>query len=214
MFIDLTGRRFGKLIVINRTEDMIYKSGTHVAMWECLCDCGNEKIIAGTSLKSGCTKSCGCYHMQRITESNSTHKKSNTRLYRIWKHMIDRCNNNKSDAYKYYGGRGISICKDWHNIELFFEWSFCNGYDDSLTLDRLDTNGNYDPENCRWATRKEQANNTSRNVNLFFNGKTQNISQWASETGIKFATIWSRLKLGWNIEDALTKPVKHREVKQ
>ena len=137
------------------------------------------------------------------------HGKRNTRLYTIWRSMRQRCYNPKTNRYKNYGGRGITVCEEWNNsFTAFHEWATANGYEDNLTLERKDVNGNYEPSNCRWATYKEQANNMSNSVHLTYNGETHTMAEWADITGIKKATIWERLKKGWSIDDALTiKPV-------
>lgn len=136
------------------------------------------------------------------------HGDSHTRLYKIWKSMKGRCYLTSNTSYKRYGARGIRVCSEWHDYQIFRKWTLDNGYDDSLTIDRIDVNGDYEPNNCRWATPKEQANNTRRNRNLTAFGKTLTMTQWSEITGIKVATIWARLHKGWNTEDALSKAVK------
>ena len=152
---DLTGQRFGRLTVLERAGSK--RSG---ATWLCICDCGETKIVESHNLVSGNTKSCGCYMRQRQSESNKTHGRSGTRLHRIWKAMHTRCYNEKFFAFKHYGGRGIRICDEWlQDFPAFERWAVSHGYRDDLTIDRIDANGNYCPDNCRWVTMAEQNQN-------------------------------------------------------
>lgn len=197
--VSLEGKRYGSLIVVRRSnEDIPYKR----SKWLCQCDCGKQCIRTQTSLVSNKSFSCGCLKRQR----RKTHGCAGRSIYKIWLGMKARCLNPNFHAYPNYGGRGISICERWMNFEHFLEDM---GDRPSLkhTLDRVDNNGSYCKENCRWATRVEQSRNTRKNHNIKFNGITKCLKDWQRETGI--TSIGVRLQNGWTIEEALTVPAKH-----
>lgn len=201
---DLTGKRFGRLVVIERAGNS--KNGRN-STWRCKCDCGRETTVIGTLLRNGHTQSCGCYGKSRLGENNYKHGKKNKRLYGVWCNMRQRCNDENFVGYKYYGGRGITVCEEWQEYLPFHDWAMGNGYREGLSIDRIDVDGNYCPENCRWATTKEQNNNTRANHRLSYNGETHTMSEWAEITGINMQTLWQRIKRGWTTEKALTTPV-------
>lgn len=204
--LNLTGKRFGKLVVIKTAGKT--KNGAY--LWQCKCDCGNEIIANVGNLKNGHTKSCGCLRVDRCKTNFTKHGLEHTRLYGIWSDMRLRCYDEKNIAYHRYGGRGITICDEWKNdVKAFYDWATANGYKDSLTIDRINNDGNYCPENCRWATVKEQASNRRSNILVTHNGKTQTMKKWANEVGTPYKVVWARMqKLGWSAERALTEPVK------
>jgi hypothetical protein len=204
--VDITGKKFGKLTVI-RQEYIKH----HRVYWLCKCDCGNEYIAKGERLKNGHTKSCGCYKREIWRNGNAkrTHGETKTRLYRIWNGMLSRCENpNREKFKKDYQDRGITICAEWHKYEVFRDWAIANGYADGLTIDRIDNDQGYSPDNCRWTTAKVQGNNKRNNRNFTYNNETRTIAQWSDITGIKYGTMYARLIIqGWNTEDAITTPV-------
>jgi hypothetical protein len=199
--INLIGLRYGKLVVTERTENDKWGK----SQWRCICDCGNKKVIAGSSLKKGLTNSCGCLRKQVMKERHIKHGFSKIeRLYFIWCGMKVRCKNPNSKAFPDYGGRGIIVCDEWVSDYLNFrDWALSNGYTDGLSIDRKDNDGNYEPTNCRWVTEKIQANNTRTNHLLTLGNKTKTLSEWAKDTGIKRETIMMRIRLGWSVNEAL-----------
>lgn len=204
---DLTGQKFGKLTVISFAG---YKNG---ANWLCKCDCGNYVTVIGKNMRYGKTTSCGCIRTEMLLKKFTKHGdgslKNTTRLYKIWKNMRSRCYNSNNPNFKYYGGRGIKICEEWYgSYSCFRDWSLSNGYSENLTIDRIDVNGNYEPSNCRWATRKEQSLNTRSNRYIEYNGETKTLSEWSKIFGLYHKTIAYRLNHGWSVEKALTTPTR------
>lgn len=157
--------------------------------------------------------SCGCLRKELVRKKNLVHGKTGTPLHRVWCQMKQRCDNKSDKAYKNYGGRGIGVCEEWGEFEVFYQWSIQNGYRKGLTLERNDVNGDYGPENCSWIPFKEQSKNRRTNNYLTLNGTTKTLSEWARCLGINRKTICDRLRRGWSVEEALTKPVKTKEEK-
>lgn len=206
--IDLTGMQFGRLTVLKRVEKPLGSKETG-AFWLCKCSCGHDIVVYGNKLRSGHTKSCGCYRRDTSIIVDTKHGMKNTRLYRVWKHMKARCLNPNDKRYKDYGGRGIQICDDWKNdFASFYKWAVSNGYNNNLSIERIDVNGNYCPENCKWIKMAEQAWNKRNSYKLTLNGETHCISEWAQITGIPVTTLTARIKEnGWDVEKALTTPI-------
>lgn len=185
--------------------------------WLFKCDCGNYYVSTPDRVfkPNHPVKSCGCLNDKQRKSGNNrrTHGKHDTRLYRIWQAMKNRCyNKNAPDYQKWYGGRGIKMCDEWKNNFLsFYEWSINNGYSDELSIDRINYNGDYEPSNCRWATTKEQANNTKGCRNIEYNGETHTMMEWSEILGINYWVINTRLNTyKWSVERAFTQPVKRR----
>lgn len=194
---DLSGQAFGKLIVLRRGENT--KSGN--ARWVCQCDCGKVSSVVGSHLRSGHTRSCGC---NLISDQAKGHAKE--RIYRIWTGMHRRCYNPDSDNYKWYGGSGIEICKEWHDFLTFRKWALENSYTDKLSIDRIDSEGDYSPENCRWQTQKQQMNNVSSNKIISYKGKEYTQSEFAEKYNLKYHTVRNRLRLGWSLNRIVNTP--------
>lgn len=195
---DITGQIYGKLTVI----EPAYKGKDGAQKWRCKCECGNETVVDGRNLRSGQTKSCGCL---KSVSHTVVHGMTNSREWRSWMRMRARCLNSNSKDYERYGGRGIKICRQWEN-------DFARFYDDmgkcpnGFTLDRIDVNGDYTPDNCRWADTITQNNNKRNNVYLELYGKRKTITQWAKHIGIAGSTLKGRLDRGWSLKKALTTP--------
>lgn len=193
--LDITGNRYGKLTAFRYS----HTGKNHMQYWVFKCDCGKEITTRKTGVINGHCKSCGCLQKEiaknEVVKHSAKHKESKTRLYRIWKLMHARC---KDKSVKYYGAKGIEVCLEWSDYTVFKKWAIENGYKENLTIDRIDYNGNYEPNNCRWATYKEQAQNTSRNHFITHNGETKCIAEWCRELNIKVSTFCQRMKKGLN----------------
>ena len=198
--LDLRGMRFGKLVV-----QRLHHKDNGTVWWECLCDCGKLKVVRASCLRQGTVQSCGCM----LRAAHVTHGDSRTRLHNIWLNMKGRCTNPNHPRYHHYGGRGITVCAEWSNsFAAFRDWALDNGYRDDLSIDRINNDGNYCPENCRFTNLIQQANNKSNNYHITYNGRTQTINEWAREFGISVKTLRSRLERSkWSIKDALLTPV-------
>lgn len=217
---DLTGQNFNRWTVLEYAGKDKYNN----ALWLCECNCKDKtrRIVNGNNLRRGISTSCGCWQrelakencIERNTETGAQYAKKHglryTRIYTIWSGMIDRCYRENNKHYKDYGGRGINVCDEWRNdVKAFYDWSMNNGYMDDLSIDRIDVNGNYEPNNCRWATIDEQANNKRHNRMYTYGNKTQTLKQWADEYNINYHTLISRIdEFDWDFEKALTTQTK------
>lgn len=191
---DLTGKQFGRLTVIEKSGYV----GKKIA-WLCKCECDNTTIVSGSNLVTKAVQSCGC-----LNKANTKHGMRYTKIYKIWESMKRRCLNPKVERYMSYGGRGIKFCDEWNNFIPFYEWAKSAGYKEGLSIDRIDVDGNYEPNNCRWITMKEQSNNKTTSNFVTYKGEIKTIPNVAEETKIPYFRLYQRIvKLGWNIERAV-----------
>lgn len=190
---DLTGEKFGKLEVIGIAE-----TNTRKTYWICKCECGNYKNVRSDSLICGAIKSCGCLKKQQDKinlTANHSHKQSGTRLYKIWQGIKRRCYKKYDARYHRYGERGIKVCDEWKdNFINFYNWANNNGYSDELTIDRIDNNKNYTPENCRWVSIKTQCNNRSTNIKITIGNATKTLTEWCNIFELDYRKILGRYK--------------------
>jgi len=203
--IELMGQTFGRLTVFKEVKK---RKNNHV-VWLCRCKCGNSKQVRGSGLTSLRTQSCGCYKRERTSEAHKIHGeagKNETRMYRTWANMIKRCVGNK---LKDYGGRGIEVCEAWKKFIVFRDWALAHGYREDLEIDRIDNDGNYCPNNCRWTTRKVNARNTSRTKWFTIDGVRISLPEWCERYNMPYGVVYQRLTRGWDIVKALATPVKN-----
>lgn len=210
----IKGMIFGRLTVIEKRGVARNRS----SMWACLCTCGKEVVVIGSSLKNGNTRSCGCLRKERLVASITTHGLSGgrhftPRLYRIWRNMKSRCNNKNTPKFKNHGGRGIALCEEWNRYENFHTWAVGSGYSDNLTIDRRDNNEGYFPENCRWVTARDQGNNKRTNHRVAIGETTKTISEWCDGDLKKANAVYGRInRYGWTPEKAVLTPIRPRRM--
>lgn len=205
--LHLENLRFGYLTVICENG----RTNRGDVLWRCKCDCGNIILVKSVNLSHGYVKSCGCMTTNMIREKNSGHGLCDTKLYSVWGGMKSRCYDSKNREYNNYGGRGINVCEEWKkDFVSFYTWAINNGFRDDLTIDRIDNNKGYSPDNCRWITNREQQRNKRNTIYLTYGGIEKSLSEWSEVTGISRSTIKSRMKLGWTVEEALETPVGTR----
>ena len=198
--IDITGVRFANLVAVSPA-----KAIGQQAAWHFQCDCGTRKVIRKSHVTGGRTKSCGCL------KTTTTHGLSHTRLWATWKAMKQRCSNPKTAAYHRYGGRGIAFTPEWETFEPFLKWSLENGYADDLELDRIDNDGNYEPNNCQYITHRANSQKTSACRTVILNGETISVAQRASSLGLLIGTVNARIARGWPIEKIFSQPAWSRK---
>lgn len=218
--IDLTGKRFGYFVVLERFRQYRHKE----TYYKCQCDCGKIFMVRGGNLNSGHTKSCGCQSRKMSADKHCTHRMTKSQIYRVWSDMKNRTKKGTYNNKSTYKSLNIKVCEEWKKSFIaFYEWSIKNGYTEEktetnrnkLTIDRIDPYGDYCPENCRWVDMKEQGNNRTHHILVEFNGKTQTLSQWADGYKIPYKLFYTRYRvLGWDIERIINTPVKVQKKKE
>ena len=211
---DLTGSVFGRWTVQYLAPIRKDRRTT----WHCLCACGKEHDVVERDLLSGKSLSCGCYAIERMNQAHTTHGDTNgeyKRLLTIWRNMIARCSNEHASSYQDYGGRGISVCDEWQDYPTFKEWALAHGYENDLTIERVDVNGNYGPDNCKWIPRAEQARNKRNTVRIHTDDGLTTMRELCETADIPVATYEARVKkLHWSHERAITEPVHNVKQKR
>jgi hypothetical protein len=207
--IDISNQKFGRLTAIEKSTNICGKTA-----WKCVCDCGNIAYVTTSNLTCNRIRSCGCIKQEMLMKRNITHNQRHTQLYEVWKSIKQRCYNPKGQAYHNYGERGIKMCEEWlNNFQAFYDWSYANGYSpenqkdekNKLTIDRIDVNGNYEPSNCRWVTRKVQSSNMRTNKLITINGETHCIAEWCRIYNVYPSNYYKKINKGMSPEEALTK---------
>lgn len=197
---NMIGKKFNKLTILEECKERKDRK----KVYKCLCDCGNITNVVGTRLRSGTIKSCGCLISETSKKIHTKHGKRNTKLYNIWVELKRKCYKSNRKDYKYYGARGIKVCDEWlNNFQAFYDWAVNNDYQDGLTIDRINNDGNYTPDNCHWVDMKTQSNNRRSNVLLTYNGKTQTMMQWSEELHLPYNTIKHRHQKCWTDRECL-----------
>lgn len=198
------GKKYGKLTILSKAPRKDKGNNTRFYVE---CDCGNVTEVYYRHLRSGNNKSCGCLSKERIYRT-----KDGLRwhpLYQVWYNMVSRCANPEDKDFVRYGQRGISVCDEWKkSLTIFYNWAISNGYEKGLKLDRRENNGNYEPDNCRFLTPKENSRNTRTNRYISYKGETKTMIEWAEIFSIKYAVLKTRMRAGWDFEKAVTQKVE------
>ena len=209
--IDLTGYTWDAFEVIREAEPHVRANGHKVRRWECRCSCGNVRYLSTQEVRTHKKRSCGCKRSEYLRMSATEHGDSHTRLHNIWSGMRARCYTTTDYHYPWYGGRGIQICEEWvDDYPAFKRWAMSHGYQANLSIDRIDNDGPYSPDNCRWVDQIVQCNNTRRNHKVEIAGEVKTITDWSRVSGIPQSTIRRRLLSGWSAEDAVYTPVRNK----
>lgn len=198
--LDLTGERYGYLVALEWIDYVPSSS-----RWRCICDCGNTTIVRANSLRIGRTQSCGCLHKELLSERSTIHGMSQTLIYKTWLNLKTRCLNSNSPNFVNYGGRGITICQRWQDSFEYFFADMDSRPSPNHTIERINNDGPYSPDNCTWALPYQQARNMRTNRRITFEGETKCLADWAKEYNLLYTTLLYRIKAGWPIEKALTK---------
>ncbi len=203
--MNISGKRFGLLQAVEMVDEYRYPNGERTEKWLCTCDCGNKIVVFRKNLIAGNTASCGCKRIASNRERLCKHGGKGSQLYNVWCSMKYRCYNTNDKNYNNYGGRGITVCTEWlHDYSSFKDWANKSGYSLGLTIDRIDVNGNYSPENCRWVDYTTQCNNRRNSIYVSYNGETHSLSEWSRITGINYYTLHNRYEAGMPPEEILS----------
>ena len=211
---NLQGERFGKWVVINKSEQKLHGK----TAWLCKCDCGTVRNVTQNNLVSKLSTNCGCVRKQILSE-RATHKETHSRLYGVWGSMMSRCYNQNRKCFKQYGGIGITVCKEWHKYEAFRDWAIANGYDENAahgicTIDRINPTEGYSPSNCRWVDMKRQCRNKRNTIMVEYGGELIPLPDACEKSGLNYDVVYSRIHtLGWSTNKALNTPSKKLEGK-
>lgn len=206
--IDMTGKKFNRLTVIKR----VYREGCKKVLWLCKCDCGELDIVEGYALRNDKVKSCGCLREEAVKAKSITHGLAHTPIYNVWCSMKARCMNSNNEHYSDYGGRGIKVCDEWrHDFTSFYNWAIENGFNEGLTLDRKNVNGNYEPSNCRWVDMQTQQNNRRDNRKIKFEDEEYSISEFARKLSLPYDYVYARLARDYKSERQRSKERKENK---
>lgn len=205
---DIVGQKFGNWTVLSFSHKERVSSKEYKNYYICKCKCGTIRKVMRSNLLKGISTSCGCLQRKKTSEHNATHGQSSKRIYAIWQNMKERCYRTKRHNYSNYGGRGIAVCDEWKNdFQAFYDWAMANGYKEDLTIDRINVNGNYEPNNCRWVTQEIQRLNKTTTKYITYKNETKPLMVWCQELGLNYHKIIERLnKLGWSTERAFETP--------